>query len=286
MLRFDFQAVCAGALLALLALAPGRALAAASTGDGEFTSRGTTMPVSTAMAFTGKSTLDPKKDVIVVAISNGDFRADWFANYVDRRRAVERRMKDNETYVVYLEFTPDGKYLGNSYYFKQGNNCGYCGFGADSTVKRVNNRMVGTLKMNDEARTVNVKLDVPILSDDHGTALPPDGGAPGKAYLAYHDALVKRDAPALLAVMSTENREFLEKAVSKGRTAAALKELAKEHPDKTVRITRGYAKGNHAVLLVEGETEIMRLSGEATLVNEGGKWRVDDELMSVVLNTK
>ena len=286
MIGIDLQRARAGALFALLALASGPAVAAASTADGEFMSRGLTMPVSTAMAFAGKSTLDPKKDVVVVAISNGDFRPDWFANYVNRRRAVERRMKDNETYVVYLEFAPDGKYLGNSYYFRQGNNCGYCGFGADSTVKRVNNRMVGALKIKDDARSVNVKLDVPILSDDHGTALPPDGGAPGKAYFAYHDALVKRDAPALFAVMSKDYRGLLDEAVSKGRTAAALKQLASEHPDKTLRITRGYVKGNHAVLVVEGETEIMRMSGEATLVNEGGTWRVDDELMSVVLNTK
>ena len=43
--------------------------------DGSFQSRGFTMPVSTAMAFRGKSIID-KTDVIVVAITNGDIRVD------------------------------------------------------------------------------------------------------------------------------------------------------------------------------------------------------------------
>ncbi|HVF65881.1 MAG TPA: hypothetical protein VNE58_17995 [Casimicrobiaceae bacterium] len=268
-------------LIVAVALA-GSSHAATSTGDGEFVSRGFTMPVASALAFRGKSTLDGK-DAIIVAISNGDFRSDWFANYVDRRRAVEQRMKDRETAVVYLEFAPDATYRGLTYYFKQGNNCGYCGLGVASTVKLVGNRIVGTLKMKDDARTMNVKLDVPILSDDYGQPLPADGGAPGRAYLAYHDALVKRDVRALLAVMSAESSEGLEKAARKGKPEAELEFLAKDHPSKSVRITKGYARGNNAVLLIAGETEIMRLVGEVTLVNEGGRWRVDDELTSVVL---
>jgi len=43
--------------------------------DGSFQSRTFTMPVSTGMAFRGKSILD-KTDVIVVAITNGDIRVD------------------------------------------------------------------------------------------------------------------------------------------------------------------------------------------------------------------
>ena len=59
--------------------------------------------------------------------------------------------------------------------------------------------------------------------------------------------------------------------------------MAKEHPEKSVRIVRGWSKGNQAVLLLAGEGSILTLAGEAVLVNEGGRWRVDDELMDVVL---
>ncbi len=256
----------------------------APSADGSFTSWTFTMPVSTAMAFRGKSILD-KTDVIFVALSNGDFRVDWFANFYDRRRAIERRMKDKETAVVYLEFKPDGAYRGLSYYFAKGNGCGYCGgnLGVTSTVKLASGRLAGSLKSKDESRTFDVVFNLPVTPDDHGAPLPSDGGAPGKAYLGYHEALVKRDVKALRPFLSNEARESLANAEKKGKAAAELKYLAKEHPDQSVRITKGFSKGNHAVLLIAGESGGIKLTGEVVLVNEGGSWRVDDELTDVVL---
>ena len=54
-------------------------------------------------------------------------------------------MKDKETAVVYVEFKPDGAYRGPSYYFAQGNGCGYCGgnLGVTSTVKLAGGRIAG-----------------------------------------------------------------------------------------------------------------------------------------------
>jgi hypothetical protein len=272
----------ASAALAVLAMLAPAAPVAAAAGDGVFESRGFRMPVGGALAYRGKGMLD-KSDVIVVAISNAEFRADYFAGYHDRGRAVEKRMKDRDTAVVYLEFKPDGTYRGLSYYFMQGNNCGYCGGGVDSTVKLAGGKLVGTLKMKDEARTMDVKLDVPVLSDDHGAALPAGGGEPGKAYAAYHDALVKRDVKALRAAMSDEYGAFLDPLLKKGKAEPAMRSLAREHPEKSMRIVQGWSNGNHAVLLVTGEGGVVNLAGEAILVNEGGRWRVDDELMDVVL---
>lgn len=250
--------------------------------DGSFTSQTFTMPVSTAMAFRGKSVID-KTDVIVVAITNGDIRVDWFATFLDRRRAIERRLKDSETAVVYLEFKPDGAYRALSYYFRKGNGCGYCAGGVVSTVKLANGRLAGSLKSKDETRKFDVVFDLPITPDDHGAPLPPDGGAPGKAYLGYHEALVKRDIQALRPFLSNENRKFMADAEKKGKLAVELKQMAKEHPDQSVRITRGFSKGDHAVLLVAGESGGIKLTGEVVLVNEGGAWRVDDELTDVVV---
>jgi len=273
-------------VVAVLAAYAASAFAAdvAPSADGSFKSQTFTMPVSTAMAFRGKSIID-KTDVIVVAISNGDFRVDWFANFFDRRRAIERRMKDKETAVVYLEFKPDGAYRGLSYYFAKGNGCGYCGgsLGVTSTVKLANGRIAGSLKSKDESRTFDVVFNVPVTPDDHGAPLPPDGGAPGKAYLGYHEALVKRDVKALRPFLSNENREFLASAEKKGKLAVELKFMAKEHPDQSVQITKGFSKGNHAVLLIAGESGGIKLTGEVVLVNEGGRWGVDDELTDVVM---
>jgi hypothetical protein len=65
----------------------------APSADGSFTSRTFTMPVSTAMAFRGKSILD-KTDVIVIAITNGDIRVDWFG--FGQRREERQGRRGNE----------------------------------------------------------------------------------------------------------------------------------------------------------------------------------------------
>jgi hypothetical protein len=221
--------------------------------------------------------------VIVVAITNAQMYVDAMADYFDRRRAIDRRIKDDETPVVYFEFKPDGAYRGLSFYFARGNGCGYCGGGVKSTVKLVNGRLVGSLSANEDGRGFDLALDIPITPDDHGAPLPGDGGAPGKAYLSYHEALVKRDAKTLRALLSAELRETLADAEKEGKGGAYMRFLATGHPSKSVQITKGYSKGNKAVLLIAGESSTTRLTGEATLINEGGTWRVDDELTDVVM---
>ena len=269
---------------ALAALLDPAMAAGADTFSGSFRSKTLTMPVETAIAFRGKSLID-KNDVIVVAVTNAEMQADTIAEFYDRRRAVDKRINDSDTPVVYFEFRPDGNYKGYSFYFASGNGCGYCGgnMGIKSTIKLANGRLAGTLKGTDTDREFNVTLDVPVQSDDHGAPLPPDGGAPGKAYRDYHDALVKRDAKALRPVLSDFRREYFDKAAKQGKTGVYMNLLAEGHPSKSVRITKGFSNGKVAVLLIDGETSAMRLTGEAKLVNEGGTWRVDDELTDVVL---
>ena len=64
----------------------------------------------------------------------------------------------------------------------------------------------------------NVVFNVPVTPDEHGAPLPPDGGAPGKAYLGDHNALVKRDVKALQPFLSNENREFFADAERKANS--------------------------------------------------------------------
>jgi len=207
------------------------------------------------------------------------------ATYHDRRRAIDRRVKDNDTGVVYFEFKPDGSYRGYSFYFASGNGCGYCGgsMGITSTVKIANGRVAGSLKGADTDRNFDIALDIPMRSADHGTPLPTDGGAPGKAYMDFHDALVKRDANALRLVLSEEMRKIQAGATKEGKAAAYMDFLASDHPTRTVKITRGWSNGNTAVVLFDGESGTLRLTGEAVLLKQDGTWRVDDELTDVVM---
>jgi hypothetical protein len=72
-------------------------------------------------------------------------------------------------------------------------------------------------------------------------------------------------------------------ATKEGKAAAYMNYLAKEHPGKSVQITKGFSKDKQAVLIIAGESSTTRLAGEVQLLNEGGTWRVDDELTDVVL---
>jgi hypothetical protein len=111
-------------LLLALVLAVGiQPVAAAETARGSFKSQNLGMTIKSALAFPGTSLLD-KTPVIVVAVTSAEMDTDALAAYYDRRRAIDRRVKDNDTGVVFVEFKPDGRYRGYSFYFARGNGCG------------------------------------------------------------------------------------------------------------------------------------------------------------------
>ncbi len=250
---------------------------------GMFTSKDANFEIGGGVAFNGKSSLDPDTPVILVVISNARLNADAIGDFVDRKRAIEKLVKDDQTGVVYLEFTREGRWRGLSYYLAPGNGCGYCTSEVTSTVKLANGRLTGTLKGTEKDRPFDVTLDIPVLTDDHGAALPFDGGAPGKAYLAYHAALVKQDAAALKPTLSQANLEVYDRAQKRDDLSGYVNYLAGKHPVKSVKITKGWTGRDKASLLIEGESAEGKVSGEVFLVNSGGVWGVDEELVDLVL---
>ncbi len=271
------------AVVAWCVLASGVALAANVPGSakGAFRSQGVTMEVKSAIAYRAKSLFD-KKDALIVAITNAQM-TEGIAEYYDRRLALDKRIKDERTGVVFLEFRLDGVYRGLSYHFASGNGCGFCGGDALSSVALASGRLAGSLQSTEKDRAFNVTLDIPVLADDHGMTLAADGGAPGAVYLGYHAALLKRDRVALKSALSADLRETLAAAEKKNDVDGFIRWLLREHPDKSVRIAKGYVKGDTAVLLVTGESSAGKLAGEAMMRKEAGGWRVDDEMTDVVL---
>jgi hypothetical protein len=251
--------------------------------SGTFSSKGATFKIAGGVAFNGKSSLDGQTPVILVAISNTKLNVDAIADFVDRKRAVEHLIKDDETPVVYLEFTPQGKWRGVSYYFASGNGCGYCTTEATAAVQLVKGRLTGTISNAEKDRPFNVTLDIDVLSDDHGAALPSDGGAPGKAYLAYHAALVKRDSNGLRATLSPGNLEVFARAQKNNDLEGFMSYVAEKHPLKSVKITQGWSTADKASLLIQGESGLGKVQGEVFLVNTKGVWGVDEELTDLVI---
>ena len=270
------------ALAALFLLTP-YAVAAdePNSATGTFTSQATLLEVRSAVAFRGRSFLD-KGDALIVAVSNVRLNAEAIANYVDRRRVMDARVKDDQTGVVYFEFKADGTYRGMSYYFGPGNGCGYCTGEVTSTVSLANGKLSGKLKDVEKERSFDITLVAPVMSDDHGAALPADGGAPGSAYRAYHAALVKADRAALKPLLSSAQQQFWDENEKGGTLGSVIHAMGAGHPAKSVQITRGFASGSKAVLEISGEAPGGKLVGEAFLVKEGDNWRVDDEITELV----
>jgi hypothetical protein len=251
--------------------------------SGTFSSKGATFKIAGGVAFTGRSNFDGKTSVILVAITNTKINVQGIADFVDRKRAIEHLIKDDETPVVYLEFTPQGKWRGVSYYFASGNGCGYCTTEATSTVQLVKGRLTGTITNKEKERPFNITLDIDVLGDNHGAALPSDGGAPGKAYMAYHAALVKGDANALRPTLSPGNLEVYARAEKNKDLADFLSYLADKHPMQSVKITQGWSTAEKASLLIQGESRLGKLQGEVFLINTKGVWGVDEELTDLVI---
>jgi hypothetical protein len=262
--------------IALLA-ASGFAIAVES-GNGKFQSKSVAFDLGGAVAFRGTSTLNAAEPAIIVAISNRNLVA-TLSDYIDRRRAIDSLVKNDETAVVYFEFTPEGRYRGLSYYFEPGNGCKFCSGDVESTVKLVNGKLAGTLAGTEKGRPFNVSLDVTVMGDDHGAALPPDGGAPGKAYLAYHAALGKRDPVALRPTLTSGKMAIWDRSKKNGELAEYLDYLAKQHLLTSVRIKKAWSRADVANLLVEGDGPAGTLSGEVLLLREKGAWVVDSEVL-------
>jgi hypothetical protein len=258
--------------------APGKA-------SGTFEDKKWKVKIGGAYAFWDKSAGSGDAPVIQVAVSNSGFAADILDEHFDREHAINALFADEETKVVFFEFDDSGKYRGLSYYFESGDGCGYC-FSTEvkSTVRNAGGRLQGDLTYDGDDRKFRITLDVPIPAKTWGEPLPPDGGAPGKAFLAYHQALDKRDKKALSELVDADYKERIQKYQSEGRLDAYLDYRWKdEHTElRTIRITGGFVRGDRAVVLFDGSNGyIDHLYGEALLRREGGKWLVDRDMVEV-----
>jgi len=255
------------------------------TASGTFEDRKVKLQLAGAYAFRDKSAGTSDDRVIRVAVSNAKFVPAALDDYYDRAHAINTLFADNEDKVVFFELDDAGKYHGLSYYFGPGVGCGFCfDSTVKSTVRAVDGRLKGELSYRGDDRRFQLQLDVPIPPKEWGQALPKDGGEPGKAYLAYHRALEKRDKKALYALLDAEERARWEKYNAENKVDEWLDYRWKEeHTELTsIRITGGFVDGDRAVVLFDGKNGyIDALHGEAQLRREGGQWLVGGDMVSV-----
>ena len=269
------------AVLLLAVITAASAQEQKSAASGKFEGREWTFEASGAYAFPADEVGMDDVPGIRVAVSNGNFSAERMDRIWDREHVIDTYFRDDETLVVYFDFDKSGKYKGMNYYFASGDGCGYCYNGAvQSTVKIEKGRIHGSLKQppdGDDA-TFDIKFDVPIAPTDYGTPLPAGGGELAKVYAAYHAVLEGSDPAALKPFLDQEDGADL---AENGQEM--LSSLREDHPTKSYKISKGFVKGDNALLLVDGENSIMKVENEVHFVKIDGTWRVYNEISQVKL---
>ena len=67
----------------------------------------------------------------------------------------------------------------------------------------------------------------------------------------------------------------------KGKLDGYVTYLSKDHPLKSVKVTKGFATADRASLVIEGESTAGKVTGEVLLVRTNGAWGVDEELVDL-----
>jgi hypothetical protein len=147
------------------------------------------------------------------------------------------------------------------------------GEGTLKLTTRSATRVAGTFRLKAGGDTADVTFDLPVESvvARTGTALPPDGGEPGRAVLAHYVAIEKNDFKALKATASPERLAMMTEAEKAGEAKEMFKMLRDFSPRK-VRVVGGTVDGDTALVDYEGVEGGKPVKGIAEVVRVGGKW--------------
>lgn len=126
------------------------------------------------------------------------------------------------------------------------------------------------IKAEFSAPLLKAELPAPLPNAKTGKALSAGGGAPGKAYNAYRKAIKNKDIAAFRRTApqaQDTSKSDLEKMIDFMTTISPA----------TSKITRGYVKGDRAVLYVEGILEGKKQYGTVELTAKGKTWFIVHE---------
>ncbi len=170
---------------------------------------------------------------------------------------------------------PDGSIGCLNYSTGQGGGSS-CSSDYDTALKlttRTATRVAGSFRFKAGGDTADVTLDLPVESvvARTGTALPPDGGEPGRAVLAHYAAIEKNDFKALKALASPERQAMMAEAEKAGEAKEMFKMLRDFSPRK-VRVVGGTIDGDSALVDYEGVEGGKAVKGVAEVARIGGKW--------------
>ncbi len=191
-------------------------------------------------------------DGVEVALLSGAF---------DRKAAAKDRKIDefdvmrSDGASVTLKIGPDGDFncIDSRSDEGGGSSCNSDYTPALKLTSRTADRIAGAFRLNANGETADVTFDLEVESAvaRTGTALPADGGEPGRAVLAHFAALEMNDFAALKATAPPEQQEMMVEAEKAGEAKELFQMLRKMAPRK-VRIVGGTVDGDEATVDFEG----------------------------------
>lgn len=117
-------------------------------------------------------------------------------------------------------------------------------------------------------------LPAPLPDAKTGKKLPADGGEPGHAYLAWQEAVRKRDLAAIRRLKPASMPDLPDDKLKK-----AIETMVEMSP-KEIKLVEGYQKGDLAALYVVGVEDGEKQYGTIRMEKTGDVWRVTDEKWS------
>ena len=138
---------------------------------------------------------------------------------------------------------------------------------------RTADRVAGTFKLNADGEKADVTFDLKVesVAARAGTALPADGGEPGRAVTAHFAAIEKGDFKALMATAPPEQRKMMQEAEKSGEAKEMFGMLRAMSPRK-VKVTGGTVDGDSAQVDYDGVEDGKAVKGTADVVRIGGQW--------------
>ena len=272
------------ASLTILALACGVARA---DGSGTLYQDGKPLALVSAYAYRGPDPFDKTKEITTVVFSDRKIDAAAANAAANRGEAVDDQLRRANATRVELNLEADGSFQ-NVNIVSMGSSGSQSGSGW-FTMKLAKNdakRVEGTFKTNDEAdkktgRFYDLMFALDIAGPpDLGAALPPGGGEPAKAYMAYLAALKKGDIDALSKTMTKErSAEIL--AHRNDPDFKMMFGFIQESAMRDPKVTKGFSNGDSATLELAGrDGDGNAATSTATMLKEGGSWRLAKESMS------
>lgn len=280
-----------GLLLALPLLASSGTITAADSASGGISMDGTLIAPPNVAAFRIRDTFAPRErvsfvmltaspveraaiaastDPYTLAINDPAVRdADWLGFNVDAKGEVQMNARVGG--VQYVDSS--GEIMR-----QQGSLLAECSHNTPERVACHVRTREPVKSMDGPTWTLDVRFDTAVSARAAGTALPADGGEPGKAFLALLKTLEGNDLAAILDQLTEEEGEpYRAEYNTPEENLADAKQTMENKLPKQAKITGGeLVDDNFALLEVEGVPyEDARFLYEVDMRRVDGRWRLN-----------